>query len=152
MNVENINFAIEVMKSAKNLQMETFQDVNGDEIACTIDDLHRCGNTACFVGYLSLTDKYKEFVINTYTQDSLKDIKVDTDGTVIDYDDDTDFDNSSEYYLSRFLDIKEDTAHGLIYGNRGFGDFCSFYDEDFSKVKPEHVIEKLNLVLEGELK
>lgn len=161
MNVENVNFAIEVMKNAKNLQMTTFQhSSDGDEdydgtVACTIDDLHRCGNTACFVGYLSLTDEYKKFVINTFKQNTNQDFKVDSDGTIIEdfynEEDDDYFENSSEYYLSEFLGITNYTAHDFIFGDTIYGGFSNFYDMNFKQVKPEHVINKLELVLKGEL-
>jgi hypothetical protein len=53
MNVDNIKYAIEVMKKAKSLSMTSFQ--HGTTEVESVKELHTCGNTACFIGYLVLT-------------------------------------------------------------------------------------------------
>lgn len=119
--------------------MGDFNSSNGT--ICNVDDLHRCGNTACFVGYLALTDEYKAFVTDTYKAHitDLHEIRVDYDGTIANT---ARFGNSSEDYLSKFLGIDEDIAHAFIYGSPVAWD-KNFYPVDFEKVKPQHVIEKL---------
>jgi hypothetical protein len=136
-NRENILHAISVMKKAKNLDMRSFQS-DHHEVQCSVAELHRCGNTACFAGYMMLTTKVKTFAKQTYgpnlalsyeTGDML------TDRTVI----------PERRWLSEYLGISEDLARQFVYG---FGDF---YPVQFADVKPEHVIEKLEAVLAGGL-
>jgi hypothetical protein len=99
-NVKNVKFAIEVMKQAKNLNMCMYQD--GREDVDTIEELHACGNTACFIGYLVLTDTYKNFVKSLITNQ----LQFETDGT-ISYGvlEDLPLDNEPGYYLSEFLGL-----------------------------------------------
>lgn len=56
MNKENINKAIAVMKRAKNLQMTAWQ--NSSKIAQTEEELHTCGNSACFAGYIAISPEF----------------------------------------------------------------------------------------------
>ena len=49
----------------------------------------------------------------------------------------------------KFLDISHNLAYALVYGE--YGNFNKFYPVPFKEVTPEHVIEKLNLILTGEL-
>lgn len=152
MNVDNIKYAIEVMKKAENLFMGDFQcapdkceddrnyDINEFREAETIDQLHTCGNRACFIGYLCLTDVWKQFFGGMG-----KVLKFDTDGSIL-YADIEDIYTSNA--LSEFLDIDRELADALIYGDY---DDKDFYPVNFEDVTPEHVIEKLNLILKGEL-
>lgn len=67
MNIENIDKAIAVMKRAQehqeNFDMVRFQRAmrkeGGTETwAQTEEELHKCGNTACFAGYLALSQEW----------------------------------------------------------------------------------------------
>lgn len=148
MNVDNIKYAIEVMEKAENLYMGDFQcegefDDNWEDYreADTIEKLHACGNRACFIGYLCLTDVWKKFFSDIGAV-----ISYETDGTVcfrgLDNSDTTES-------LSTFLDIHPNLADALVFGKDLSGD--DFYPVMFQNVKPEHVIAKLELILSGEL-
>lgn len=141
-NKENVLFSIEVMKQAKNLQMESFQGGTGS--SCTMDDLHSCGNTACFIGYLALTDYYKKFALDVWYKD--RNPKVWRDGTVLSGDEGEGI-FEPEHYLAKFLGVSVEKAEGFIYGSGGDGSIRSFYPVEFSEVKPEHVIAKLEELL-----
>lgn len=59
MNNERIKYAIAVMEQAENLDMSTWQTYDSETLATTIKDLHTCGNTACFAGYIALSPLFK---------------------------------------------------------------------------------------------
>lgn len=58
MNKERIQYAISIMEQAKNLYMNSWQ--SAFKPVATINELHFCGNTACFAGYLALSPLFKE--------------------------------------------------------------------------------------------
>ena len=147
MNVDNIKYAIEVMKKAKNLNMENFQKC-GITPSKTIKNLHTCGNTACFIGYMVLTPLWKEFFKNTlgkYYYFSISGSYMRGYCEVY-----------SERSLAMFLGVREELAYDFIYGDIECyreleADFSKFYGKPFGEVEPEDVIAKLELVLSGEL-
>lgn len=56
--------AIAIMKRAKNLNMKEWQKPNYDHseiprIVSTEEELHACGNTACFAGYVAISPEFK---------------------------------------------------------------------------------------------
>lgn len=53
MNKERIQYAISIMEQAENLDMNSYQSAFNH--VATIKELHTCGNTACFAGYLALS-------------------------------------------------------------------------------------------------
>ena len=55
MNIERLNYAIEIMKQARNLDMTNWRSGKPVE---SIEELHACGNTACFAGYLALSPEW----------------------------------------------------------------------------------------------
>lgn len=59
MNKERIKYAISIMEQAQNLNMGTWQDYDLNTPATTMEELHTCGNTACFAGYIALSPLFK---------------------------------------------------------------------------------------------
>lgn len=55
MNIERLNYAIEIMRQAQNLDMIHWQ--SGERVN-SIEELHTCGNTACFAGYLAISPEW----------------------------------------------------------------------------------------------
>lgn len=56
---------LKVIKASHNLEMTSWQDTNwrcakgsGLRAVCTIEDLHKCGNTACIGGYLAISPMF----------------------------------------------------------------------------------------------
>ena len=133
MNNENIKYCIELMKDAHNLNMEYWQDpIEFTGICKSIDELHKCGNTACFAGYVAISEKFN----NDGGRPS-------ANGSPLYYKD-------VEYYvlddaIAEWLDIPRSLACSLTLYSEGF------YPVPFSQVKPKHVIEKLQMILKGEL-
>lgn len=128
MNKRNVLKAIAIMKRAKNLEMLAFQSrAHGRGFVGTEEELHMCGNTACFAGYIAISKEFKE------------------DGG--ECRDGSPFFNGEleEEAIRQWLDISIDLASGLVYGE-------VYSPIPFSEVKPKHVIEKLELILSGELK
>ena len=58
MNIERLNYAIEIMRQAQNLDMTSWQSGDEGEALDSIEELHRCGNTACFAGYLAISPEW----------------------------------------------------------------------------------------------
>lgn len=144
MNENNVRYAIEVMKSAKNLYMGDFQCGDYAEVD-TVEGLHACGNTACFIGYMCLTDVWKEFFHGLVEYGEVSDFSISGD---VYYNDGYNF--KTEYSLAKFLDISPNLADAFIYGSSAKHPFM-YYPIDFEDVKPEHVIARLEKVLSGEL-
>lgn len=134
MNRERIEYCIRLMKRAKNLSMPNWR---GDCSAYTpnITQLHRCGNTACFAGYVGLSPLFRKDGGRATSWGE----------PVI-----TRRDDGEEVYgdeaIAAWLDISLDLASKLVYGSGGFYDPIPWDD-----VKPKLVIAKLEAILRGEL-
>lgn len=130
MNKENVIAAIELMKRAKNLQMESYQS-SGRKIE-TIEELHSCGYTACFAGYLAIS--------------GLPGFDAEFDGSPVYQDPDSgDLYGRGDTCVSKFLGISIELARKIVYDN------ATFYSKPFIEVTPADVIAKLELILAGEL-
>lgn len=142
MNIERIDNAIELMQNAKALDMRAWQgDGAGDipdTVANSIDELHSCGNTACFAGYVALSPMFKEWGGEMLI--SGKPYYADGFGEV--------------GAIAAYLEISNLLAHDLIHGAVEFqvhGFFSQFYDKLWRKVTPQDVIDKLKAIKRGEL-
>ena len=57
--------AIAIMRRANNLNMKEYQmsslgkHLRYNEICTSENSLHRCGNTACFAGYVAISTEFK---------------------------------------------------------------------------------------------
>lgn len=157
MNRENVEYCINIMKNATNLDMrQWYSDIN----TRSIDDLHTCGNKACFIGYIGLSKKFKE------------------DGGYINRWGFPTFKYDNEYYeghiaLAKWLGIHDALAHEFAFGCKpseycdmydgGTSDYDPDYDVDYTRiyspfynklwimVTSDDVIIKLNKLLTGEL-
>ncbi len=61
MNRKNIQATIDILKQAQNFNIATFQGNGRNGMACTIEELHKCGNTACIGGYVALSQAWRDF-------------------------------------------------------------------------------------------
>lgn len=152
MNIERIKAAIEMMKQAKNLGMKAWQSVDDSLVMATsIEELHKCGNTACFAGYLAISDEFKEAGgCSGYSGQPMfkRDIGCD-------------FQLSAHGVVAEYFDISYQLAKALVYGEleptAGYGRprptaYSYFYQKGWDKVTAQDVIYKLELILEGKLK
>lgn len=147
MNRENVEYCISLMENAKNLCMQDYYIGNND--CNTIEELHACNNTACFMGYVGLSEKFKEDGGDVF-HPNIPILTIDGE----EYD--------GHYALAKWLDIDVDLAHQFVMGVRD-ENFCyyrmytdpnrysPFYAKPWDDVKPQDVIEKLKLLLSGEL-
>lgn len=133
-NTKRVQQAIDIMRRAKNLSMERYQFPSGDldRFVYTEKELHACGNSACFAGYVALSSEFQ------------------ADGGIMSQEGAPIFnEKSGEDALALWLEITNDLAYDLVYGSELRTE--DFYPVEFAKVKPHHVIEKLELILAGEL-
>lgn len=131
MNRENVEYSIELMRKAKALGMSYWQERKDDcgDYACNVEELHTCGNKACFAGYVALSGKFQ------------------ADGgrqmiggmPYIDGE-------SGDVAIAVWLDISDKLAKGLVYGDNNF-----YHPISFQSVQAHHVIDKLQMILSGEL-
>jgi len=131
MNRERIQAAIAMMKRAipRYFNMSNWQNERPGhimQIAQTESELHGCGNTACFAGHLALSPEFKKAGGLAYGTGAPK------------------FNNfSGSFAVAEYFDIPYEMARDLTLPRR------NFYPVDFEDVKPEHVIEKLEMILDG---
>lgn len=146
MNMDNIKYCIGLMQKAKRLYMPSWQInpsydehiANKVQFASTIAELHSWGNTACFAGYVCLSERFKA---DGGTSDPFCECQPVLNN------------RSGHEAIAEWLDISNELAHLLVMGKpktarKGEPDF---YDVPFKEVKPKHVIEKLRLILAGKL-
>ena len=131
MNCERIQAAIAMMKDVthRHFNMTNWQNKGNSyvpRIAQTESELHACGNTACFAGHLALSPEFQK------AGGSVSKI-----GAPV-------F-NGVRYAeaVAEYFDIPHELAGDLTLPNR------DFYPVRFEDVKPEHVIEKLEMILDG---
>ena len=129
MNRERIQDAITMMKDVthRHFNMTNWQnEPQGHiiQIAQTESELHACGNTACFAGHLALSPEFQ-----------------DAGGLVSKIG--APMFNGVRYAeaVAEYFDIPYELAGDLTLRNR------DFYPVRFKDVKPEHVIEKLEMIL-----
>lgn len=144
MNRENVLDAIAVMQKAKNLNMQSWQAApNGSQFfdlrrVDTIEELHSCGNTACFVGYLAISGLPGwGFAYESRSTPQYKD----QSGSLFGFDD----------AAREFLGISPDLAAALVYGGWCEQTSECLYPVAFDQVTPDHVISVLERILSGEL-
>lgn len=142
MNKERVMAAIELMKRAENLNMCDYQmPAMFESYVDSVEELHKCGNTACFAGYLAISEEFKKAGGGR--------------SQVI----------ASPYYeglygsgaVALYLGISEELAESLVFGDlqehqsHKYAE-SAFYGTFWSNVKPADVIAKLEMILRGELK
>lgn len=139
MNVKRIKHAIKLMKKAKNLNMVEWQNhEDSGGLAHSVKELHACGNSACFAGYVGISKPFKKAGGRV---NSLGDPLFNT--------------QSGSLAISDYFDISYDLADNFVSG----GEFewkddvyvSKFYNKQWKDVTPEDVIKKLEMVLSGEL-
>ena len=131
MNRERIQAAIAMMKRAipRHFNMTVWQnEPQGHiiQIAQTESELHGCGNTACFAGHLALSPEFQK------AGGSVSKIGAPVFNGVL-YGE----------AVAEYFDIPYELAGDLTLPDR------DFYPVDYEDVKPEHVIEKLEMILDG---
>jgi len=131
MNRERIQSAIAMMKRVThryfdmtNWQNELYGHIK--QIAQTESELHTCGNTACFAGHLALSPEFQDAgglvsKIGAPIFNGVRFVEA----------------------VAEYFDIPYELAGDLTLPDR------DFYPVRFEDVKPEHVIEKLEMILDG---
>ena len=149
MNRERIEQCIDMMKRAKNLNMLTFQGCKDENPVCdNISQLHACGNTACFAGYLAISDFFKRAGGEVSETGSGAPVYTPL------YDTGYGWEHRGSSAVAEFLGIGYEIASDIVNGineSEQEGSYCSFYGKDFEDVTPEDVIQKLQMILDGEL-
>ena len=136
MNRENIEYMKSVMEQAQaaSFHMKAFQhNTSGEyEFAETVDQLHQCGNTACFAGYLAISEKFKQDGGRT------------RNGVPV-------YRSFDDYYaVAEWLGICNLLADKIVYGSYNFYD--DLFDVPFDEVRPAHLIQVMDMILDGTLK
>ena len=131
-NLKRVRQCIRMMQNAKNLNMLAWQRAPGanrdSNEAKDTRTLHKCGNTACFAGYLAISPAFKA-VGGRQTRGGSPELGYAHGPSAV----------------AEYLGISESLALDLVYCGR------EFYPVSVKEVKPEHVIAKLKLILSGEL-
>lgn len=127
---ENVRKAIAIMERARpdNFDMGSWQCRAGldDYVARTEKELHACGNTACFAGYVALSPEFHE-----------DGGRINPDGAPF-----LPRCDAGPSTIAKWLGVSIDIATGLTSCDNG-----SFYPVPWYAVKPQHVIAKLKELL-----
>lgn len=132
MNVENVKKAIQIMKRAGKVNMDTFQI--GTTFALTEQELHACGNSACFAGWVAVSPEFQ------------------ADGGRVDRTMGYPLISSSfdifaaDEAISYWLDLDHGKAQSLVYGDLDDG-YSLFYNKPWTEVTAQDVIAKLEALL-----
>ena len=131
MNRERIQYAVSMMKRVthRHFNMSGWQHEQPGhiiQIAQTESKLHTCGNTACFAGHLALSPEFQDAgglvsKIGAPIFNGVRFVEA----------------------VAEYFDIPYELAGDLTLPDR------DFYPVRFEDVKPEHVIEKLEMILDG---
>lgn len=139
MNRENVKYCIELMQNATSFDICDWQ--SGFKLRDSIDALHSCGNTACFAGYIAISEKFKND----------GGIQGTSGAPIIGI-------NKGSNAVAYWLDIPERLAYSFTNGdtcmqklNDSYFTYSDFYEKAWCDIKPQDVIKKLNQLLNGEL-
>jgi len=135
-NIDRLQDAIAIMRISKNLDMRSFQNTfDSLKISDSIASLHACGNTACFAGYIAISPMFQNAGGTCGNKGSPK------------------FNGKySSGALAEYFEISPDLADKLIFGEQNSCWQEIFYPVPFDKITPAHVIQKLEMIISGELK
>lgn len=131
MNKENVRKAIAIMKRAGKVKMEYWQGQEDVRIVTTEEEVHTCGNGACFAGWVAVSPEFQ------------------ADGGGVDDDIGCPVlkGNKGSLAIAEWLDIPLDLAYRFVSGSEDF-----YAPIPFEDVQAPPVIEKLELLLQGELR
>lgn len=136
MNKENIKKAIAIMERAGTVDMSYWQDVRGDSAIDNEKQLHTCGTSACFAGWVAVSPEFQR-----------DGGQVSSAGApIFDY-------LQGSMAIARWLDIRQTLAGELVLGDLDEDDlgYSHFYEKQWEEVDDQDVIKKLKLILSGEL-
>jgi hypothetical protein len=153
MNIENIDKAINIMQRASTVNMLSFQTRSLESaridraVVFTEEDLHACGNSACFAGWIAVSPEWKEAggectVFGSPLFPDSENVKARV--------------NSSNA-IAEWLGVNIRTADLFIFGdilaiplatNDLLQSVSIFYDKEWRSVGGEEVIAKLSLLKE----
>ncbi len=131
-NKKNVQDAINIMERAGKVDMYDWQNIHEGVSASTEEELHTCGTAACFAGWVAVSPEFKAFGGRV--------CKVGAPlGPTGSY---------GEVAIGEYLGIDRKLAEKLTFIDGGY----ELYGKRVEDVTKEDVIEKLKLILSGELK
>lgn len=145
MNIERLKYFEKVMREFDRCNMETFQHseyrghgsgIGG--IVNTLEKFHVCGNTACFAGRVALDPKFHA-----------------DDGSIGPLGLPYYKSYSGEKAIAAYFGIPLGLADSLIYGDKaddGCSSYSNFYGKEWSDVRGPDVANKLQAIINGEIK
>lgn len=143
-NEQALRDAIAIMRRAKRLRMNTWQapvlDDDGEEagpIVTTEDELHSCGNSACFAGHVGVSDEWID-AGGSISPSGMPVILLD------------DAFSGGSMAIWRWMGGSSLTIHHLIHGDTVDG-WSRFYDKPWKDVVLVDVIVKLEEMLADHL-
>lgn len=137
-NKIRVQQAIDIMERAKakgSVFMPHYQSVGELEAYSDSEEgLHQCGNKACFAGHVAVSPEFSK-----------------DGGRVGGYGSPIFLEYHGAAAIRNWLECSRDLAKGLVYGHLT-DDISVFYgNKPWADVSADDVIEKLKLVLKGEL-
>lgn len=150
MNEKNVQKAIDIMKRAAEhdcIDMTSYQSANEESnLVRYEDELHACGNKACFAGYIAVSPEFRADGGCTSFAGSPMIYKklINTNYPVLGY-----------VAIAEWLGIHSDIAYSFVHGDldddaivENGGLYSGFYEKDWSDITADDVIVKLEQLLE----
>lgn len=134
-NITNIDKAIAIMERAHKLDMRFYQ--RGNELSTSIDELHGCNNSACFAGYIAISEEFQK------------------DGGKHGYSGEPIFNYQlGDRAISEWLNINHKLSYKLVNGDVEYNEtlesiWSHFYNCPWVSVQPHDVIYKLQQIKKG---
>lgn len=119
MNIANVQATIDVLKIAQNFYVGDFQikkDEKDGKYATTVEELHRCGNSACIAGYVAVDPAFRAWggACNSFGMPFIP------NSTIAGYD-------LPEEAMMRYWGMEGRYVSAIIYGE-DWGGFVAEYD------------------------
>ena len=140
MNLANIQATIDVLKTAQNFYVGDFQvKKNGGDYVTTVEELHRCGNSACIAGSVAVSPAFHAWggVCSKSDVPSISNL--------------TGFDGAEEA-MERYWGMDKEDVSAIIYGESWSG-FVATYGlkglpQDWYDMTKEQAISLFEQLLE----
>lgn len=137
MNIERLKYFEKVMRKFDSCDMASYQEPKSGKLVKSPEELHLCGNTACFAGRVAIDPLF-----------------ISAGGRVSSIGAPVFNDKYESDAVALFFKLPSELAGKLVYGDReglGYGEHSNFYGKLWKEVTGPDVADKLQAIINGEI-